>query len=106
MKSAIIIAALLVSQPALGACHIFKHWDYPWPQRCRYRAISFPTPYHRGDTEAALEVVKPRPAPLAEPCPHTGDYNPRDYGLCMLRLELEMYYKSQRAGLIDYKYAN
>jgi hypothetical protein len=33
MRAKIIIAALLVAQPAY-ACHRFQRWYYPWPQRC------------------------------------------------------------------------
>ena len=33
MRIKIIVAAMLVAQPAL-ACHRFSKWYYPFPQRC------------------------------------------------------------------------
>lgn len=28
------VATFVVASPALGACHKFSVWNYPWPQRC------------------------------------------------------------------------
>jgi hypothetical protein len=28
------VATFVVVSPALGACHKFSVWNYPWPQRC------------------------------------------------------------------------
>jgi hypothetical protein len=40
MRAALIAAALLTAQPAAAACHVFRYWAFPWPQRCPAHAHS------------------------------------------------------------------
>jgi hypothetical protein len=54
MRTKIIVAAMLVAQPAHAACHKYSRWYYPWPQRC-------PVAYARGEDPPRLipEVFPP-----------------------------------------------
>lgn len=42
--SAVVIAYLLLGSPAAWACHKFRYWGFPWPQRCPVERRMIETP--------------------------------------------------------------
>ena len=56
MKAALVfVVGLLASQPAL-ACHRFKRWSYPFPQRCGYLSERLNT-----------QIIAQAPRPAVQP---------------------------------------
>ena len=116
MRGLLLAVTLFVSTQAEAHCH--RIWHYNFPQHCsanntytyHYRWRHYT--YSRNNASEKVEQKEPpkeeeiKPQPIKvipEPCKHEGNYDPREYALCLARIELKIYEVTKKAGLSDYK---
>lgn len=98
-RSVVVLSMLLVAPPAT-ACHLHKVWNYPYPQKCEYTRVALaykPKEDLKDDSKIKKVLAPVQPDPIKDifPICLLGKGSDREYGLCLLKHQLDILYANK-----------